>query len=111
MTKKIEILLTVTAALVMCWMIYLAVVPYQRKLILVAIDDMTFYEDKTKAILPVHKGVSTEVIECRDTKSEIEPVIRLSDGRKAYPRDGRFRIDTKPTGLLSRPRYLGCAGY
>ena len=87
-------------------MIYLAVVPYQRRLVLVALDDMTFYDDKTKATLPFHKGVSTEVIECRDTKLEIEPVIRLGDGRTAYPRDGRFRIDTQPTGLLSRPRYL-----
>ena len=111
MTNKIEILLALAAALVAGWVIYLAVVPYQRKLMLVAVDDMTFFDDKTKAILKVHKGISTEVVECRNAQSETEPIIRLSDGRKAYPRDGRFRIDTLPTGLFSRPRYPGCPGY
>ncbi|MGA8614594.1 MAG: hypothetical protein WB760_23555 [Xanthobacteraceae bacterium] len=111
MTKKAGSILAL-AVLVMAWSIYLAVVPYQRKLILVAIDNMTFNDgaDRTK-VISFSKGASAEVIECRDAQSDLEPVIRLSDGRKAYPRDGRFRIDTQRTGLLSRPRYLGCPGY
>jgi hypothetical protein len=112
MAKKAESLLMLGAALVAAWGSYFAVIPYQRKLILLAVDGMTLYDgtDRTKVIEQLSKGVSAEIVECRDTGSEIEPAIRLSNGRMAYPRDGRFRIDNQPTGLLSRPRYLGCPG-
>jgi hypothetical protein len=94
------------AALAIAWLIYVAVIPYQSRSVLVALDNLTLYDgtDRSKVISQLSKGASAEVVACRD----VEPAIRLSDGRLAYPRDGRFRIDTRSTGLLSRPRYTGC---
>jgi hypothetical protein len=92
---------------------YLWVFDFQRELILVAIDDAKFYDgvDGNNIIFHLQKGESVNIVQCRDTKSMIEPVIRLNDGRMAYRLSGHIEIITKRTGLLSRPRYLGCGDY
>jgi hypothetical protein len=71
------------AALAIAWLIYVAVIPYQRRSVLVALDNLTLYDgtDRTRVISQLSKGASAEVVACRD----IEPAIRLSDGRLAYP--------------------------
>jgi hypothetical protein len=93
--------------------VYLWVFDFQRELILVAIDDVKFYDgaDGNNIIFHLQKGESVNIVQCRDTKSMIEPVIRLNDGRMAYRLSGHIEIITKRTGLLSRPRYLGCGDY
>ena len=92
---------------------YLWVFDFQRELILVAVGDLKFYDGKDGDIIisELQKGSSANIVQCNDTKSMIEPVIKLSDGRMAYFRSGDFRIAVKRTGLLSRPRYLGCGNY
>jgi hypothetical protein len=93
--------------------VYLWIFNYQRELILVAVDDLKFYDGKDgdNVIFELQKGSSVNIVQCHDTKSTIEPVIELSDGRMAYFRSGDFKIAVKRTGLLSRPRYLGCGNY
>jgi hypothetical protein len=89
---------------------YLWVFDFQRQLILVAVDDLKFYDGKDvdNIIFELKKGSSANIVQCHDTKSMIEPVIRLNDGRMAYFQSGAHKILVKRTGLLSRPRYLGC---
>lgn len=92
---------------------YLWVFDFQRELILVAIDDVKFYDglDGNNIVFNLQKGESVNIVQCRDTKSMIEPVIRLNDGRMAYRLSGHIEIITRRTGLLSWPRYLGCGDY
>lgn len=84
--------------------LYFGVIPFQRQLVLVAAENLKFYDgvDRANAIFQLSKGDSAIIVECRDTESVIEPVIQLSDGRLAYPLSGDFKINVKPTGLLSR---------
>jgi hypothetical protein len=112
MTAKTAILMS-ACALIAAGIVYFGVIPFQRELIIVGVDDVTFYDgiDSTKIIFQLSKGDSANIVECRDTKSMFEPAIRLNDGRIAYRLSGRFEINAKPSGLLSRPRYLGCPGY
>ena len=90
--------------------LYFLIVPFQRQLVLVAEEDVTFHdsENREKVVFVLPAGSSTEIIRCEDNKHVIEPVIRLDDGRMAYRVFGRVTVRTEPTGLLSRPRYLGC---
>jgi hypothetical protein len=92
---------------------YLWVFDFQRELILVAAGDVKFYDGKDGDIIifELQIGSSANIVQCNDTKSMIEPVIKLNDGRMAYFRSGDFRIAVKRTGLLSWPRYLGCGNY
>jgi hypothetical protein len=93
--------------------LYFLVLPSQRRLTLVATDDVSFYdgENRAGAIFRLQKGSSVTINGCRDTKSEIEPFIMLSNGQKAYPLTGHFEILTKPTGTFSWPQYLGCGDF
>jgi hypothetical protein len=93
--------------------IYLYVIPYQRELTLVAISDVKFYDgaEQTKIVFELPAGSSAAIAQCRNRNGVIEPAIQRGDGRTVYLVSGRFRIDKKRTGLLTRPRYLGCPGY
>jgi len=110
-TKKLVVMAICAGAAVVA--AYLWVFDFQRELILVAAGDVKFYDGKNGEIIifELQKGSSANVVQCSDTKSMIEPVIKLNDGRMAYFRSGDFRIAVKRTGLLSRPRYLGCGNY
>ena len=110
-TKKLVVMFFCAGAAVGA--AYLWVFDFQRELILVAIDDVKFYDgvDGNNIIFHLQKGESADIVQCRDTKSVIEPVIRLNDGRMAYRLSGHIEVITKRTGLLSRPRYLGCGNY
>ncbi|HMG79982.1 MAG TPA: hypothetical protein VK591_14945 [Xanthobacteraceae bacterium] len=110
-TKKLVVMSVCAGAAVGA--AYLWVFDFQRELILVSIDDVKFYDgvDGNNIIFHLQKGESADIVQCRDTKSVIEPVIRLNDGRMAYRLSGHIEIITKRTGLLSRPRYLGCGNY
>jgi hypothetical protein len=88
-----------------------AVVPYQRELFLTATkQDVVFYDgvNLEKIVFKLSVGQSVNIIRCKDTKHYFEPLIRLDSGRIAHFRSGEFEVVTKPTGWLSRPRYLGC---
>jgi hypothetical protein len=103
-------------SLLAVWLTYLLVIRFQRELILEAVEDIKFYDGVRAAraanvIFGLPKGKSATIVRCEDRKSVIEPMIRLDDGRMAYLLSGRFNIHVKPTGMLSRPRYLGCPGY
>jgi hypothetical protein len=100
-------------ALLAVVLIYFGVIKFQREIVLVAIEDLSFYDglDATKVIFLLSAGSSRIVARCEDKKTVIEPVVRLDDGRMAYVLSGRFRIESKPTSILSLPRYLGCPGY
>jgi hypothetical protein len=110
-TKKLVVMFFCAGAAVGA--AYLWVFDFQRELILVAVGDLKFYDGKDgdNVIFELKKGSSANIVQCNDTKSMIEPVIKLSDGRMAYFESGDFRIAVKRTGLLSRPRYLGCGDY
>src|SRR5580692_3254876 len=105
MTAKTAILMS-ACVLIAAGIVYFGVIPFQRELILVGVDDVKFYDgtDSTKIIFQIPRGDSANIVECRDTKTMIEPVVRLNDGRMAYRLSGRIEIHEKPTGLLSRPR-------
>lgn len=110
-TKKLVVMFFCAGAAVGA--AYLWIFDFQRELTLVAVGDLKFYDGKDgdNVILELKKGSSANIVQCHDTKSTIEPVIELTDGRMAYFRSGDFRIAVKRTGLLSRPRYLGCGNY
>jgi len=96
--------------------VHFLVIRFQRELILEAVEDIKFYDGlravrAPNVIFELPKGNSATIVRCEDRKSVIEPVINLDDGRAAYLLSGRFKIHVKRTGMLSRPRYLGCPGY
>jgi hypothetical protein len=93
--------------------VYFFVIEFQRELSLVAVNDVQFYDgqDPANVIFQLPNGASAIIVRCEDTKSLIVPVIGLDDGRTAYLLSGNFKIHSRPTGLLSRPRYPGCPGF
>ena len=93
--------------------IYFSVVTYQRELILVALSNVQFYDgvDPRRVIFELPAGESRIIERCDDKKSVIEPVIMTDDGKPAHKISGGIRIESRPTGLLSMPQYLGCPGY
>jgi hypothetical protein len=90
--------------------IYFLVLPYQRELLLVAADDVRFFDgaDRTKIIFHVRAGKTAHIVSCDDRKSTIEPLIELDDGRKAYVLEGHYRLRVVSTGLLSKPEAMSC---
>ena len=76
-TKKLVVMSVCAGAAVGAG--YLWVFDFQRELILVAIDDVKFYdgEDGNNIIFESSEGRrQPNIVQCRDTKSMIEPVIR-----------------------------------
>jgi hypothetical protein len=100
------------SALLTVGAIYFGVIGFQRDLILVALEPVEFYDgvDATEIIFRLSPWQSRVIVRCEDKKHVIEPVINLDDGREAHALSGGFRINVEYTGLLSRPRYLGCPG-
>jgi len=90
--------------------IYFLVLPYQRELALVAVDDVKFFDgmDRTKIIFQLRAGKTAHVVACDDRKSTIEPLIKLDDGQRAYVLEGRYRLSVVSTGLLSKPQSMSC---
>jgi hypothetical protein len=93
--------------------IFYVVVPSQRALVIVAEDDLSFYDGKNfdKTVFVLAAGESATILRCDYNKKIIEPVIVTKDGGEAYLRSGRMKIQTIQTGLLSRPQFLGCGDH
>jgi hypothetical protein len=112
LSKKLIALVSILAAAVAAAVaaLYFFVFSAQRSLTLIAAGDVSFYDGENRASVTfrLQKGNSVTVDGCRDSKSEIEPFTVLSNGQKAYLLSGQFEISKTPTGIFSRPQYLGC---
>jgi hypothetical protein len=105
--RAAAIAMSVTAILAGSFLLFVS--PSQRELILFADEDTQFYDgaDGSKIIYVLSRGKSANIVRCEDTKTSIEPMIKLDDGRSAQRLTGRTSIQVRRTGM-SWPRYLGC---